>query len=152
MSLTVTMSLARFNDIIKDAVEVECREFPGRALELLDYKAMCSSDTSASALLVVGLVELLVLVGIVVKLAWDCVEYRRSGNLPWCARKLCWSVPGIPRPRWGGGGMAGGLCSTGGGEEEVARGSSGYLTASSGGSGGRPGGRESSTVRFLPSV
>lgn len=64
--------------------KMQCQEYPDQALEKLDYKKICSS--TAYGLLVFCSLELLLLVAVVVKLTCDCVEYKRTGNLPWCAR------------------------------------------------------------------
>lgn len=146
--------LLKYNDIIADAEQMQCEEHPGKSLEQLDYKTICSN--TSYGLLVFCSLELLLLVAVVVKLTCDCVEYKRTGNLPWCARKLCWSVPGIPRPHWTSPQLpsASSFCNTGANNDShgsVGQGSSGYLTNSSGGSqGGRPGGRQTAVVRFLP--
>lgn len=146
--------LLKYNDIIVDGDEMRCEEYSGEALEQVDYKTICSS--TAYGLLVFCSLELLLLVAVIIKLTCDCVEYKRTGNLPWCARKLCWSVPGIPRPHWTSPRLPSSFCNvtratTTDSPGSVGQGSSGYLTSSSGGSqGGRPGGRETAVVRFLP--
>ena len=76
--------LLKYNDIIADAEQMECEEHPGKSLEQVDYKAICSN--TSYGLLVFCCLELLLLVAVVVKLTCDCVEYKRTGNLPWCAR------------------------------------------------------------------
>jgi len=143
--------LLKYNDIIMDAEKMRCQEYPGEALEQVDYKTICSSKNYG--LFIFCSLELLLLVAVIVKLTCDCVEYKRTGNLPWCARKLCWSVPGIPRPHWTSPQLPSNFCNTRSSDSRgsVGQGSSGYLTSSSGGSqGGRPGGRETAVVRFLP--
>ena len=62
------------------------------------------------------LLESLLLVTLLSKLAWDVVRYRRSGHLPWVARHLCWTVPGRSRQRWSP--QWGGLCDQRKHEEE----------------------------------
>ena len=65
---------------------MRCEEYSGEALEQVDYKTICASTAYSSGLLVFCGLELLLLVAVVVKLTCDCVEYKRTGNLPWCAR------------------------------------------------------------------
>ena len=139
--------LLKYNDInIMDGGEMRCEEYPGKALEEVDYKTICSSE--AYGLFVFCCLELLLLVAVVVKLTCDCVEYKRTGNLPWCARwvglvwgclkaakiafrKLCWSVPGIPRPHWSSPQLPSSFCNTSNSRSRgsVGQGSSGYLTS-----------------------
>ena len=138
--------LLKYNDIIMDAEKMRCQEYPGEALEQVDYKTICSSKDYS--LLVFCSLELLLLVAVIVKLTCDCVEYKRTGNLPWCARwvgqafgvdsswfdclrKLCWSVPGIPRPHWTSPQLPTNFCNTRSSDSRgsVGQGSSGYLTS-----------------------
>ena len=129
----------------------------------LDYKEMCSKDHDYMIWVIV--VETILLVIIMFKLTWDCVRYRRTGHLPWVARHLCWSVPGITRGRLmpqlssmfaqkeQASGQVGGVEPNQG----VAKGSSGYITCSGNTSHSSKtlplrtcsGGKESSVVRFL---
>ena len=76
--------LLKYNDIIMDAEKMRCQEYPGEALEQVDYKTICSSKNYG--LFIFCSLELLLLVAVIVKLTCDCVEYKRTGNLPWCAR------------------------------------------------------------------
>ena len=69
-----------------DGEKMRCEEYSGEALEQVDYKTICASTAYSSGLLVFCGLELLLLVAVVVKLTCDCVEYKRTGNLPWCAR------------------------------------------------------------------
>ena len=59
---------------------------------------MCATRDSNMLWLVI--LEVCLLLAVLVKLSWDCVRYRRTGHLPWIARHMCWSVPGISRSRW----------------------------------------------------
>ena len=129
-----------------DGEKMRCEEYSGEALEQVDYKTICASTAYSSGLLVFCGLELLLLVAVVVKLTCDCVEYKRTGNLPWCARwvlgrfklvqnvlrKLCWSVPGIPRPHWTSPRLPSTFCNvtrTRDSPGSVGQGSSGYLTS-----------------------
>ena len=80
---------------------MECHEHPGVPLYQLDYKAMCTSSSRAEVMVAVVAVELVLLVALLAKLAKDCVLYRRTGHLPWLARRLCWHPQaglGLARP------------------------------------------------------
>jgi len=92
-------------------------------------------------------------------------QYRRTGELPWLARHLCWSLPGLApawpaRPRWSWPAWSRCLTTSTSLPQSA---SSGYITCSAAssntaGSGEgpstaataqQPGGKESSVVRFL---
>lgn len=78
--------MSRFHNIITDAEEVECYEFSGQSLLHLDYKAMCASNSGPDLMVTVIVVEVLLIVVILTKFTWDCIVYRRTGQLPWVAR------------------------------------------------------------------
>jgi len=165
--------LEKYNNIVMDAEEVECSQFPGRPLLHLDFKALCSSSRGPNIMIVIIITEVLLLVTILAKFSWDCVVYHRTGQLPWLAQKLCWSVPGISRARWTSSSsnvifkltarvssLIPSLPSPRGlwesrqqdGRGGVGGGSSGYITSSNSSnriSPAMPGGREDSVVRFV---
>ena len=136
----------------------------------LDYKEMCSTGGDSMLWLIIMEVSLLLIV--LAKFSWDCVTYRRTGEvrislmenyfispinisqLPWLARHLCCSLQGIPATNW---------CTQltnwrwrvrRRGETsrtQQRRGSSGYMTCSGGSNNTAPPvtpHKESSVVRF----
>eukprot|EP00092_Neocalanus_flemingeri_P023132 GFUD01025081.1.p1 GENE.GFUD01025081.1~~GFUD01025081.1.p1 ORF type:complete len:565 (+),score=137.16 GFUD01025081.1:64-1758(+) len=159
---TIQEFLEKYSSLIMDTEHMHCSERECSVLHL-DYKEMCTKDHDH--MIWVIMVEAILLVVIMLKLTWDCVRYRRTGHLPWVARHLCWSVPGLSRSRWTP--QLPVICaqlehvsSSEGGLEpniEVAKGSSGYITSSGRSSHSskttplrtHPGGKESSVVRFL---
>ena len=82
----------------------------------LDYKEMCSTGGHSMLWLIILEVSLLLIV--LAKFSWDCVTYRRTGEvrlflsmsqsnnhsdsqqLPWLARHLCCSLQGLPATNW----------------------------------------------------
>ena len=161
---TIQEFLEKYSSLIMDTEHMMCSDCECALLHL-DYKEMCTKDHDY--MIWVILVEAILLVVIMLKFTWDCIRYRRTGHLPWVARHLCWSVPGISRGRWTP--RLPGLCVQGEDEGEesepvdqpdliVGKGSSGYLTCSGSSSHSSksarthracPGGKESSVVRFL---
>ena len=158
---TIQEFLEKYSSLIMDTEHMTCSDCDCNLLNL-DYKEMCTSDSDSMIWVVVA--ETFLLVMIVMKLTWDCVQYRRTGHLPWIARHLGGSVPGIARPRWTphlpklcglqeqeGEGHAG----PGHHGKGVGKGSSGYITCSGSSSHSsksnntRTGIKESSVVRFL---
>ena len=89
--------LQKYSRLIMDTKHMYCSNCESTLLHL-DYKVMCSKDHDYMIWVIV--VEAILLAMIMLKLTWDCVRYRRIGHLPWVARHLCWSVPGISRGRW----------------------------------------------------
>ena len=123
--------LEKFSSIILDTEEMRCDECDCSLLNL-DYKEMCSTGGDSMLWLIILEVSLLLLV--LAKFSWDCVTYRRTGELPWLARHLCCSLQGLPASNW---------CSrltswrwrvrrTGETRSQQRRGSSGYMTCSGG--------------------
>jgi len=157
---TIQEFLEKYSSLIMDTEHMRCSDCECTLLHL-DYKEMCTKDHDY--MIWVILVEAILLVVIMLKFTWDCIRYRRTGHLPWVARHLCWSVPGISRGRWTP--CLPGICAQGEDEGEnldqpdqgVGKGSSGYLTCSGSSQSSKsarthracPGGKESSVVRFL---
>ena len=147
-----------------DTEHMHCSECECSLLHL-DYKEMCTKDHDHMVWVI--MVEAIFLVMIVIKLTWDCIRYRRTGHLPWVARHLCWSVPGIAPGRWTWTPQLPSVCAQGGPVSTseggvdpnmvVSKGSSGYITSSGNSSNSskngqprmRPGGKEDSVVRFV---
>ena len=158
---TIQEFLEKYTSLIMDTEHMTCSDCKCTLLHL-DYKEMCTKDHDY--MIWVILVEAILLVVVMLKFTWDCMRYRRTGHLPWVARNLCWSVPGISSGRWtphlpsicahgeDGGEDSGGVDQP---NQGVAKGSSGYITCSSSQSSDSaptrtfPGGKESSVVRFL---
>jgi len=93
--------LAKYHFLLKDADSMMC----SGSVSILDfnYKEECKKETiDFWGLLVV--VEILMLLGVVGKLWYDCIVYRQTGHLPWVARHLCGKnvlcLPGISRFSW----------------------------------------------------
>jgi len=159
---TIQEFLEKYSSLIMDTEHMHCSDCECTLLHL-DYKEMCTKNHDY--MIWVILVEVILLVGIMLKLTWDCVRYRRTGHLPWVARHLCWSVPGISRGRWTSnlpnmcaqGEQVNGQKVTLNPNQGVANGSSGYITCSGSSSHSSktvqtrtcPGEKESSVVRFL---
>ena len=96
---TIQEFLNKYSNLIEDAADMMCDECNCDILHL-DFKEMCASNGTDSMIVVICL-EVSLLVLVMVKLTWDCIRYRRTGHLPWVARHMCWSVPGISRSvRW----------------------------------------------------
>ena len=161
---TIQEFLNKYSNLIEDAGDMRCDECDCGILHL-DFKEMCATNNTDSMVWLICL-EVTLLVLVLVKLTWDCIRYRRTGHLPWVARHMCWSVPGISRTvRWSPMPRLPPLCpsnvtsDTGGDTGVVSKGSSGYITSSAAsshsGAGQKksskslPGGKESSVVRFL---
>ena len=153
---TIQEFLEKFSSIILDTEEMECMECDCSLLNL-DYKEMCSTGSDSMLWLIT--LELCLLLLVLVKFSWDCVAYRRTGELPWLARNLCCSLQGITATNW---------CSrwlsrlpdlltlrpqrVRGASRAVQRGSSGYITCSAASNNSMrntPGNKESSVVRFI---
>jgi len=161
---TIQEFLEKYNNLIMDTEHMHCSECECSLLHL-DYKEMCTKDHDY--MIWVIMVEAIFLVMIVIKLTWDCIRYRRTGHLPWVARHLCWSVPGIAPGRWTWTPQLPSVCAQGGPVSAseggvdpnmvVSKGSSGYITSSGNSSNSskngqprmRPGGKEDSVVRFV---
>ena len=162
---TIQEFLNKYSNLIEDTEYMTCLECDC-AILYLDYKEMCASSRTDNMIWIIVL-EVTMLTGVLVKLSWDCIQYRRTGHLPWVARHMCWSVPGISRTRWSP--RLPNICSTSTSQTSseasdkriVSKGSSGYITCSatssnSDGAGDRPGHvrglpgeKESSVVRFI---
>ena len=95
---TIQEFLNKYSNLIEDAKDMKCDECGCEILQL-DFKEMCASSKTDSMVWVIVL-EVALLVLVLAKLSWDCVTYRRTGQLPWLARHMCWSVPGISRTRY----------------------------------------------------
>jgi len=157
---TLQEFLQKYNSLIKDTEYMQCSDCECSLLHL-DYKQICAKDHDYMVWVII--VETSLIVIILLKLSWDCIQYRRTGELPWVAKHLCWSVPGISRSRWAP--TFSSICAKKENEsgneventEKVTKGSSGYLTYSGSSSNSEkktsprvcPGDRESSVVRFL---
>jgi len=159
---TIQEFLNKYSNLIEDIEYMKCTECDC-ALLYLDYKEMCATRDSNMLWLVI--LEVCLLLAVLVKLSWDCVRYRRTGHLPWIARHMCWSVPGISRSRWSP--RLPNIFSRNDSSTEenarriVSKGSSGYITcsATSSNSGAgksnigekykAQGVKESSVVRFI---
>ena len=76
---------------------MKCEECDCSLLNL-DYKEMCSTGGDNMLWLIV--LELSLLLLVLAKFSWDCVTYRRTGELPWLARHLCCSLQGLPATSW----------------------------------------------------
>ena len=70
--------LEKFSSIILDTEEMRCDECDCSLLNL-DYKEMCSSGGDSMLWLIILEVSLLLLV--LAKFSWDCVTYRRTGEV-----------------------------------------------------------------------
>ena len=56
----------------------------------MDISYHCDNeDTSVDYMVCVIAVEAILLVLVLSKLAFDCYNYRRTGQLPWLARHCC---------------------------------------------------------------
>ena len=94
---TIQEFLEKYSSLIMDTEHMYCSDCESTVLHL-NYKEMCAKDHDYMIWVII--VEAILLVMIMLKLSWDCVRYRRTGHLPWVARHLCGSVPGISRGRW----------------------------------------------------
>ena len=156
---TIQEFLEKFSSIILDTEQMKCLECDCSLLNL-DYKEMCSTAGDSGMLWLI-ILELSLLLVVLVKFSWDCVAYRRTGELPWLARNLCCSLQGIaPSSTWSR--LSSGLgrlrWRRGEASRPVRRGSSGYVTCSAATAsnnsvrntaGNTPGNKESSVVRFI---
>ena len=167
---TIQEFLNKYSNLIEDTEYMQCVECDC-AILYLDYKEMCASTKTDNMIWII-VIEVTMLTLVLVKLTWDCVQYRRTGHLPWVARHMCWSVPGISRSRWSP--RLPNICSTSSSSSSttsqsssdtsdkriVSKGSSGYITCSATSSNsegasrpdhvrGLPGEKESSVVRFI---
>ena len=161
---TIQEFLEKYNSLIMDTEHMLCSDCECTLLHL-DYREMCTKDHDPMVWVI--MVEAIVLVMIMLKLTWDCIRYRRTGHLPWLARHLSCSVPGISRGSWTS--RLPTICAQGehvsaseGGVDPnhvVSKGSSGYITCSGNSSHSsktdgvtprtHPGGKEDSVVRFV---
>ena len=149
---TIQEFLEKFSSVILDTEQMECVECDCSLLNL-DYKEMCS--TGGASMLWLIIIELCLLVVVLVKFSWDCVTYRRTGELPWLARNLCCSLQGItPTSNWRSrlSGVWRARERRAPESRAVRKGSSGYITCSAASNNSvrnTPGNKESSVVRFI---
>ncbi len=57
-----------------------------------DYLALCQPESAVDYLTVIVACEVVLLVAVLAKLAYDAWHYHKTGEMPWLARNICLGV------------------------------------------------------------
>ncbi len=70
----------------------QCEIFLKERLLTLDYNDLCLTPSGIDHMTIVIVSEVLLLVLVIGKLAYDVRQYNQTGELPWLARHICLGV------------------------------------------------------------
>merc|ERR1719510_634392 len=86
---------ANYKSFLPDAEKLSCDDDQETFLIKLDYNELCNSSSGIDVMSIVVVIEVILLILLFSKFAYDVRHYNQTGELPWLARHLCLGYSGI---------------------------------------------------------